>query len=157
MFSMLLDDQRQLLFVDVYRHLEVILDERDIGNFRWWLSLGGRFIDEPEDGFEEWGRLLGGLAAEVAEGRSISFLEGGYDLTMLGELVARYLSRHGHIVITADGGKQALRTLRLAHYAAWLGRRWEDPAFPHSFTWFNTERYWAEQAEEDGDFVDDEG
>ena len=39
---------------------------------------------------------------------------------------------------------EALRTLRLAHYAAWLGRRWEDPAFPHSFTWFNTERYWAE-------------
>jgi len=39
---------------------------------------------------------------------------------------------------------EALRTLRLVHYAAWLGRRWEDPAFPRSFTWFNTERYWAE-------------
>ena len=39
---------------------------------------------------------------------------------------------------------EALRTMRLVHYAAWLGRRWEDPAFPHSFTWFNTERYWAE-------------
>lgn len=39
---------------------------------------------------------------------------------------------------------EALRTMRLIHYAAWLGRRWEDPAFPHSFTWFNTERYWAE-------------
>jgi Ser/Thr protein kinase RdoA (MazF antagonist) len=39
---------------------------------------------------------------------------------------------------------EALRTLRLANYAAWLGRRWEDPAFPRSFTWFNTERYWAE-------------
>tara|TARA_R110002110_G_scaffold205066_7_gene417237 strand:- start:391384 stop:392364 length:981 start_codon:yes stop_codon:yes gene_type:complete len=39
---------------------------------------------------------------------------------------------------------EALRTLRLVHYAAWLGRRWEDPAFPHSFTWFNTERYWAD-------------
>lgn len=39
---------------------------------------------------------------------------------------------------------ETLRTLRLTHYAAWLGRRWEDPAFPRSFTWFNTERYWAE-------------
>ena len=39
---------------------------------------------------------------------------------------------------------EALRTMRLVHYAAWLGRRWQDPAFPHSFTWFNTERYWAE-------------
>jgi len=39
---------------------------------------------------------------------------------------------------------EALRTLRLIHYAAWLARRWEDPAFPRSFTWFNTERYWAD-------------
>ena len=39
---------------------------------------------------------------------------------------------------------EALRTLRLIHYSAWLARRWEDPAFPRSFTWFNTERYWAE-------------
>ncbi len=39
---------------------------------------------------------------------------------------------------------EALRTLRLVHYAAWLARRWEDPAFPRSFTWFNSERYWAD-------------
>ena len=39
---------------------------------------------------------------------------------------------------------EALRTLRLTHYAAWLARRWNDPAFPHSFTWFNTERYWSD-------------
>jgi Ser/Thr protein kinase RdoA (MazF antagonist) len=39
---------------------------------------------------------------------------------------------------------EALRTLRLCHYAAWLARRWSDPAFPRSFTWFNTERYWAD-------------
>lgn len=38
---------------------------------------------------------------------------------------------------------ETLRTLRLVNYAAWLARRWEDPAFPRSFTWFNTERYWA--------------
>lgn len=39
---------------------------------------------------------------------------------------------------------EALRTLRLMHYAAWLARRWEDPAFPRNFPWFNTERYWGE-------------
>jgi len=39
---------------------------------------------------------------------------------------------------------EALRTLRMMHYAAWLARRWNDPAFPRSFTWFNTERYWAD-------------
>jgi Ser/Thr protein kinase RdoA (MazF antagonist) len=37
---------------------------------------------------------------------------------------------------------EALRTLRLIHYAAWLARRWEDPAFPAAFPWFNTQRYW---------------
>lgn len=39
---------------------------------------------------------------------------------------------------------EPLRTLRIMHYSAWLARRWGDPAFPHNFPWFNTERYWAE-------------
>lgn len=39
---------------------------------------------------------------------------------------------------------EGLRTLRLMHYAAWLAKRWQDPAFPQAFPWFNTERYWAE-------------
>jgi Ser/Thr protein kinase RdoA (MazF antagonist) len=39
---------------------------------------------------------------------------------------------------------EALRTLRLIHYAAWLGRRWHDPAFPRNFPWFNEQRYWEE-------------
>ena len=39
---------------------------------------------------------------------------------------------------------ESLRTLRLMHYSAWLARRWVDPAFPMAFSWFNTERYWAE-------------
>ncbi len=40
---------------------------------------------------------------------------------------------------------EALRTMRMMHYAAWLGRRWSDPAFPHSFPWFNDNRYWSDQ------------
>ncbi len=39
---------------------------------------------------------------------------------------------------------EALRSLRIMHYSAWLARRWADPAFPRTFPWFNTERYWAE-------------
>lgn len=40
---------------------------------------------------------------------------------------------------------EALRTLRLVHYSAWLARRWDDPAFPAAFPWFNTQRYWQDR------------
>ena len=39
---------------------------------------------------------------------------------------------------------EPLRTLRIMHYAAWLARRWDDPAFPRAFPWFNTPRFWEE-------------
>jgi Ser/Thr protein kinase RdoA (MazF antagonist) len=39
---------------------------------------------------------------------------------------------------------EPLRTLRLIHYAAWLARRWHDPAFPRAFPWFEDARYWEE-------------
>jgi Ser/Thr protein kinase RdoA (MazF antagonist) len=39
---------------------------------------------------------------------------------------------------------EALRTLRIMHYAAWLARRRDDPAFKVAFPWFNTARYWDE-------------
>jgi len=40
---------------------------------------------------------------------------------------------------------EPLRTLRLVHYSAWLARRWDDPAFPAAFPWFNTQRYWQDR------------
>ena len=40
---------------------------------------------------------------------------------------------------------EALRTLRLIHYSAWLARRWDDPAFKVAFTWFNTQQYWQDR------------
>ena len=40
---------------------------------------------------------------------------------------------------------EALRTLRLLHYSAWLARRWDDPAFPMNFPFFNTPRYWQDR------------
>ena len=39
---------------------------------------------------------------------------------------------------------EALRTLGIMHYAAWLARRWEDPAFQIAFPWFNSQRYWED-------------
>jgi len=39
---------------------------------------------------------------------------------------------------------EPLRTLRIIHYAGWLARRWDDPAFPQSFPFFNTQRYWQD-------------
>ena len=39
---------------------------------------------------------------------------------------------------------ESLRTLRMIHYAAWLARRWNDPAFPMAFPWFHTARYWQD-------------
>ncbi len=39
---------------------------------------------------------------------------------------------------------EALRSLRIMHYAAWLARRWNDPAFKAAFPWFDSRRYWDE-------------
>lgn len=39
---------------------------------------------------------------------------------------------------------EPLRTLRIMNYAAWLARRWSDPAFPLAFPWFDSPRYWEE-------------
>ena len=39
---------------------------------------------------------------------------------------------------------EALRALRIMHYAAWIARRWEDPAFRIAFPWFGAPRYWEE-------------
>jgi Ser/Thr protein kinase RdoA (MazF antagonist) len=39
---------------------------------------------------------------------------------------------------------EPLRTLRIMHHAAWIARRWHDPAFPRAFPAFSTVRYWSE-------------
>jgi Ser/Thr protein kinase RdoA (MazF antagonist) len=39
---------------------------------------------------------------------------------------------------------EALRTLRIMHYQAWIARRWEDPAFPMAFPWFEETRNWED-------------
>jgi len=39
---------------------------------------------------------------------------------------------------------EPLRTLRIVHYAGWLARRWDDPAFPRAFPWFEEPKYWEQ-------------
>ena len=39
---------------------------------------------------------------------------------------------------------EPLRTLRILHYAGWLARRWDDPAFPRAFPWFEEPKYWEQ-------------
>lgn len=38
---------------------------------------------------------------------------------------------------------EPLRALRMMHHAAWIGRRWRDPAFPVAFPDFGGTRYWS--------------
>lgn len=40
---------------------------------------------------------------------------------------------------------ESLRTMRVVNYMAWLCKRWQDPAFPRNFPWFNSEKYWEQQ------------
>ena len=39
---------------------------------------------------------------------------------------------------------EPLRAMRVLYFNAWLARRWDDPAFPLAFPWFNSPRYWSE-------------
>ncbi len=43
---------------------------------------------------------------------------------------------------------EPLRALRMVHYAAWLARRWDDPAFPRAFPWFGEATYWERHVAE---------
>lgn len=39
---------------------------------------------------------------------------------------------------------EALRSMRIMHHAFWIASRWDDPAFPQAFPWFNSDNYWEE-------------
>lgn len=40
---------------------------------------------------------------------------------------------------------EPLRGLRMVRYMSWLAKRWQDPAFPLAFPWFNDAKYWEGQ------------
>ena len=39
---------------------------------------------------------------------------------------------------------ESLRTLRMIHHAAWIAKRWNDPAFPLAFPFFDSAKYWSD-------------
>jgi Ser/Thr protein kinase RdoA (MazF antagonist) len=43
---------------------------------------------------------------------------------------------------------EPLRGLRILHYAAWIARRWHDPAFPVAWPHFGTPEYWERETED---------
>ncbi|OGS99892.1 MAG: stress response serine/threonine protein kinase YihE [Gallionellales bacterium RIFCSPLOWO2_12_FULL_59_22] len=104
-----------------------------IGNVLW-TDDGPHFVDFDDSrmgpAIQDLWMLLSGERAEQTQ--------------QLGDLLAGYEDfydfdpRELHLV-------EALRTLRLIHYAAWIARRWDDPAFPTAFPWFNTQRYWQDR------------
>lgn len=95
---------------------------------------GPRFLDFDDSrmgpAVQDLWMLTSGERAEQV--RQMSALLAGY------EDFHEFDARELHLV-------EALRTLRLIHYAAWLARRWNDPAFPAAFPWFNTQRYWQDR------------
>ncbi|HEY3352726.1 MAG TPA: serine/threonine protein kinase [Polyangia bacterium] len=40
---------------------------------------------------------------------------------------------------------EPLRALRFVHYATWIARRWQDPTFQRTFTYFGTLQYWQSE------------
>ncbi|MBK6863115.1 MAG: serine/threonine protein kinase [Ideonella sp.] len=49
---------------------------------------------------------------------------------------------------------EPLRTLRMIHHSAWIARRWNDPAFPVAFPWFDGAAYWLQQATQIGEQIE---
>jgi len=99
-----------------------------------WTDTGPHFVDLDDcrtgPAVQDLWMLLNGTRQDMT--MQIADLLDGY--TEFSEFEPREL----HLV-------EALRTMRLLYYSAWLARRWEDPAFPRSFPWFNTNRYWEDQ------------
>ncbi len=98
-----------------------------------WTDDGPHFVDLDDcimgPAIQDLWMLLAGSRAEMAE-QMAQILEGYAQFSMFD---------YSELALI-----ESLRTLRMIHYAAWLARRWEDPAFPRAFPWFREPRYWEE-------------
>jgi len=99
-----------------------------------WTDDGPHFVDFDDarmgPAVQDLWMLLSGDRPSMT--RQMGDLLAGY------EDFAEFDSREAHLI-------EALRTLRLIHYSAWIARRWNDPAFPAAFPWFDTPRYWQDR------------
>ena len=66
-----------------------------------------------------------------------------YAMARLGDLLDGY-HEFRDFDLTELALIEPLRTLRIIHYAAWIARRWEDPAFQQAFPFFASARFWDE-------------
>ncbi|MDN0081278.1 serine/threonine protein kinase [Crenobacter sp. SG2305] len=99
-----------------------------------WTDAGPHFVDFDDcrmgPAVQDLWMLLSGERAE--QSRQLADLLAGY------EDFREFDGRELYLI-------EALRTLRLIHYSAWLARRWHDPAFPAAFPWFDSPRYWQDR------------
>jgi Ser/Thr protein kinase RdoA (MazF antagonist) len=99
-----------------------------------WTDAGPHFVDFDDartgPAVQDLWMLLSGDRADMT--RQLSDVLAGY------EDFADFDRRELQLI-------EALRTLRLIHYSAWIARRWGDPAFPAAFPWFGTQRYWQDR------------
>lgn len=104
-----------------------------VGNVLW-TEQGPHFVDFDDSrmgpAVQDLWMLLSGDRADMV--RQLADVLVGY------EDFCDFDERELHLI-------EALRTLRLIHYAAWLAQRWDDPAFKQAFPWFNTQRYWQDR------------
>ncbi|MEN3112786.1 serine/threonine protein kinase [Uliginosibacterium paludis] len=98
-----------------------------------WTDAGPHFVDFDDactgPAVQDLWMLLSGERAEMS--RQLGVLVDAY------EDFAEFNPREAGLI-------EALRSLRMIHYAGWLARRWDDPAFPAAFPWFNTRGWWEE-------------
>lgn len=99
-----------------------------------WTDAGPHFVDFDDSrtgpAIQDLWMLLSGERKDMV--RQLSDLLAGY------EEFREFDPRELFLI-------EALRTLRLLHYSAWLAMRWEDPAFPAAFPWFASVRYWQDR------------
>lgn len=104
------------------------------GNVLWTEDEGPHFVDFDDSrmgpAVQDLWMLLSGAGDSM--GAQLADVLAGY------EDFHEFDRRELHLI-------EALRTLRLIHHAAWLGRRWDDPAFPAAFPWFGTPHYWQDR------------
>ena len=98
-----------------------------------WTDKGPHFVDLDDccngPAIQDLWMLLSGERSEMTV-QMIDLLEGYSEFASLD-------MAEMHLI-------EALRTLRMLHYAAWLARRWQDPAFPQAFPWFDSVQYWEQ-------------
>ncbi len=98
-----------------------------------WTDNGPHFVDLDDcrngPAIQDLWMLLSGARNEMA--LQMSYLRDGYEM---------FRPLHSAEIRLVE----PLRTLRIIHYAAWLAKRWDDPAFPAAFPWFNTHQYWQD-------------